>query len=166
MPEYRIRFTEDHLVEMASRYRKQSYARLWLSPIKLLCFLGLAALFAITAYNFILVPSVVVGVFLLLLAVGPRIDYWLMRRRFRSSPFYDCEMHISLSTDGLTSTDPKTRLELKWSAFTKAYRFVDGFLLFSGPQIAYWWPDSALSDGTIADVERLLRDHVPEYRGA
>lgn len=37
----------------------------------------------------LIAPIVVFGLFLALLAVGPQFDFWLARRRFRRSPFYN-----------------------------------------------------------------------------
>jgi len=165
MAEYSFRFTEQHLVATASRLRQQARSRFWQSPIKFLCFLGLGLLFVFCAYHFIVMPSVVFGVFLVLLAAGPRFDYWLMKRRFRRSPYYDNEYRISVTPSGYLASSTQSRVELAWSAFTKAQRFPDGFLVLTGPQVCYWWPDSSLVTGSISEVESLLKQNVPEYHG-
>jgi hypothetical protein len=165
MAEYSFRFTEQHLVTTASRLRQQARSRFWRSPLKLICFIGLGGLFVLCAYNLIVMPSVVFGVFLVLLAAGPRLDYWVMKWRFRSSPFYNSDIHVSVTSKGYVATDTKSRVELAWSAFTKATRFPDGFLVLSGPHLSFWWPDAGLTSGSISEVESLLRGNVAEYHG-
>ena len=163
--EYRFRFSEQHLVTTVTRFRQQARSRLWQLPVKMLCFIGMSVLFAFSLYNLILMPSVVLGVLIALLALGPRLDYWFMKRRFRRSPFYNNEMHISLTPNGYAASSTYSRVEVAWGALTKARRFPDGFLVFSGPQVCYWWPDTSLTGGTVAEVENLLKQHVAEYVG-
>jgi hypothetical protein len=105
----------------------------------------------------------VLAVFLLLLLQGPRIDYFLLTRRLRKSPFYGDELKIIVSQEGVAVDTQRSQTSLKWSAFTRARRFASGFLLFTGPTAFHWWPDSALAEGTLTEVTSLLRQNVPSY---
>lgn len=57
--------------------------------MKVIGFLGLGALLAACLYGKLALPSVILASFLLLLAIGPRFDYWVAKRRFRKSPFHN-----------------------------------------------------------------------------
>lgn len=157
MPQYRICLTEDYLVECAQRYRTQSPNRIWVLPLKAIGFLGLAGLtvVGISAKSFSM--AAIPGFFLLLLLAGPRFDYWLMKRRFRRSPFRDDVLLVDLSEAGYKSEANSGKAEIPWRTFTKGRRFDDGFLLFIGQSQFHWWPDSALIEGSASDVDKLLR---------
>lgn len=165
MAEYEYQFTEQHLVASASRYRQQAAARLWLFIFKLVGIVGAAALLGLCLYSRLVWPSAIFAILIVLLALGPRIDYWVMKRRFRRSPFYNGDVRVWISSSGVVSSDPQCKVELAWSAFTEAHRFPDGFLVLFGPQQFYWWPDSALRDGSVSEVESLLSGHVVRYVG-
>jgi hypothetical protein len=166
MAEYAFQYSEQHLVTSASRYRQHVLTRFWLSPFKLVGFVGLAALLVFGLYNSLVVPSAIFAAALVLLILGPRIDYWVMKRRFRRSPFYNSDVRILVTPDGIVSSDAISRVELAWSAFTKARRFPDGLLVVLGQAQFYWLPDSALHTGTVSEVENLLRLNIARYLGA
>jgi len=165
MPQYRIRCTEDYLVESYQRYRAQSPNRYSLIPLKVIGFLGLALLLAIGVGAKVYTMALLPGFFLLLLLAGPRFDYWLMKRRFRRSPFYGNLAVIDLSEAGYKSESEGGKAEMPWRTFTNGRRLHDGFLLFTGPSQFHWWPDSALTEGTVTEVERLLRSSVAAFGG-
>lgn len=161
--EYNIDFNEDHIVESFRRYKQQRPTRFWFMPLKVLCFVGLAALLGLCLYSRLWVPALAFGAFLMLLAIGPKLDDWLIRRRFRRSPFYGLEVSVCLSERGFASADAKSKVELAWSAFSGVRRFDDGFLAFSGTGLFYWWPDRALKTGTVAEVAELLQRHTSDF---
>lgn len=165
MPHYRLNITEDYLVECHQRYRAQSPNRIWLMPLKAIGFLGLVVLFAGGIYAKVYSMSAVPGFFLLLLLAGPRFDYWFMKRRFRRSPFCGNVSEIELSEAGYKSESNSGKAEIPWRTFTSGRRLPDGFLLFTGPSQFHWWPDSALTEGNVADVEGLLRKSVVAFGG-
>ena len=163
MAEYSLRFTEKYAMESVARFRQQLRSRLWLCPLRLIGFVGLVGLVGICLYDFVIAPAVIFGAMLVVLVSGPKIDNWLMKRRFRRSPFHDGDFRITVTREGFASTGAKTRVELAWSAFTQARRFPDGFLVQFGTQQYYWWPDVALAVGSVGEVEQLLRLNVPQY---
>jgi hypothetical protein len=87
-----------------------------------------------------------------------------MKRKFRRSPFYDCEATVQLSEKACTILTVKSRTELGWGAFTETVCFDDGFLVFIGPAEFWWLPKKALSEGNLNEVEAILRTHVPKFR--
>ena len=165
MPQYRIRCTEDYLVESYQRYRAQSPNRYSLIPLKVIGFLGLALLLAIGIHAKLFTMALFAGFFLLLLLAGPRFDCWYMKRRFRRSPFYGNLSLIDLSEAGYKTESEGGKAEMPWKTFTNGRRLHDGFLLFTGPGQFHWWPDSALTEGAIKDVESLLRSSVASFGG-
>lgn len=164
MPKYRIHWTEDYLIECYVRYRAQSPKRMWLVPLKIIGFLGLALLLAGGVYEKSFALAAVPGFFLLLLLAGPRFDYMLMKRRFRHSPFYNNHVVVELTEAGYKSESESGKAEMPWRTFTKAHRMPDGFLLLTGPSLTYWWPDSSLAEGTISDIEQLLQKAGIPYK--
>lgn len=166
MSTFAFRVTEDHMTHGFSRFRSAKRVSLFLWPVKALCFLGLGALILLSLVNKLWVPLAILSPFGVLLALGPRLDYWFFKRRLRKSPFYLSDVEIAISQEGCLSTDSKSRVELKWSVFTGAVRFADGFLLLIGPQQFYWWPNAALIQGSASDVNDLLRHCISNYRDA
>ena len=131
--------------------------------LKTLCFLGLGALaVAAAAFRIWLILAISL-VILSLLFVGPRADYWLLRRRLRRSPHYNHDTTIDLSDDGLIWQWTGNRFETRWDQVPRAVRKAGGFLLFVGDANPRWLPDSALVDGSAAQVEALLRQKVGDF---
>jgi hypothetical protein len=94
--------------------------------------------------------------------LSTKVDSYLIRRQFRQSPFYNSMLQISVQPSGFVSIDPLSRVELSWSAFTRVTRFTDGFLVYSGTQF-WWWPDAALSAGSVAEVSDILRAEIAQF---
>ena len=174
MNEYRVLYDEEFVTDAASHYRGRRKVYPWFIVVKALCFLGLTALLVVClvlavqavgrgASGGVFLVSLVPALFIFLLMLGPRVDYALMRRRLKKSPFYGGEAHICVAESGVSVRTPRSDLSLSWAAFTHVKRLANGFMLFSGPDSWYWWPDSALASGTVGDVERLLRISVPSY---
>ena len=172
MNEYRVSYDENYVLRSIERYRRQRHVYPWFIAVKIVCALGLAALISVVIYGAMSSPSksgplmligLVLGFFLLLLVQGPRIDYFFLKRKLRRSPFYGDELKIRVSAEGVAVNAPKAETSLKWSAFTRARRLAAGFLLFTEPTVFHWWPDSALTQGTPAEVESLLRQHLVAY---
>jgi hypothetical protein len=87
-----------------------------------------------------------------------------MKRSLKKSPWTGSRMNTTLSEDGMHITSDKSDVFLKWSAFTKALRFNDGFLLFQGPRVFNWLPKSALTEGSEQDVDSLLKENIKNYK--
>jgi len=162
--EYNVKLDEDYLVTLVARTRKQARSHYWFAPLKLFSVLGVGAFFALSLYHLIVPLVIIFGFLLVLLAIGPRFDYWRVKRSFRRSHFYNCTVHFLIESEGIVSSHEHGRSENKWSTYTKALRFSDGFLIFSSESPDYWWPDSALISGNISDVESVLKEKILAYR--
>ena len=165
MNQYRFVFDEAYVVGSADSYRRQKRVYPWFVMVKVICALGLSLLIAAIAYGTFLsggrlAPLVLVvhvlGTFMFLLVLGPRIDYLFLKRRLKQSPFYGDETLIEVSEAGVSVNTQRSQTMLQWSAFSTARRIADGFLVFTEPKAFLWWPDTALAVGSVADVERLL----------
>jgi hypothetical protein len=160
MATYIIEVNEGFVVESLERYRAQTLRRFGRVSVKIVCFLGLALLFGICVWAKIYYVAALLAFFIALLLVGPRIDYWVMKWRLRKSPFYQHKMRIEVQKEGFKETSEISTTELKWPAFTRAVRLKDGFLVFSGPRHFHWWPDAALVEGRVQDIELLLQEKL------
>lgn len=175
MNEYRVIIDEKHVIELLSRFREQRITDQWFTVVKTICAAGLVALMAIVLYAAFFLPNkgtsgliliaLVPAFFLFLLLLGPRIDYFFLKRGMKKSPHYGNEAQITVTDSGVSVQTPISHTTLSWSVFTQARRLAHGYLLFSGPSDIYWWPDSALTAGTPDAVALMLRANVTSYVG-
>lgn len=106
--------------------------------------------------------AICMGVFALLLGWP---NAWLTRRNFSKSPFFNDEIDFSVSESGTHVVSRDSEVRLGWSNYTGARRFKDGLLLFQGPRVFNWLPDTAAADASsIAAVQELARAHIRDYR--
>ena len=158
---YAIPLTDDHLVETYAQHRTQQRALLWLAwPIKIICALGLLALLALGVYAKIYALIGFSAFFLLLLAVGPRFDYWYMRRRWRRHPQFNDSLQFEAADSGLSYVTPKSSGTIQWSAYTSAVARPLGVLLYVTKWDYYWLPDKAITEGSAAEMRDLLRSKL------
>ena len=158
---YAIPLTDDHIVETYAQHRTQQRALLWLAwPLKIICALGLLALLALGVYAKIYVVIGVSAFFLLLLAVGPRIDYWYVRRRWRRHPQFNETLRFDAEDSGLSYVTPKSSGTIQWSAYTSAVARPRGVLLYATKWDYYWLPDNAITEGSAAEIRDLLRSKL------
>jgi hypothetical protein len=162
--EYRFQFTEDFLLEAFAHYRRQISWYRWLQLMKGVCALITAVLVGIAIFAKAWGVAAVLASFLILILVAHRIDAWLARRRFRKSPYHNDHVVLRLTERGVEVTGKTTENRLSWATFTKVRRFADGLLLFQGPHVFNWLPDSATDAETIRRAEVLAREHVADYR--
>ena len=167
--EYRFRADEDYYVTTCLRYRRQRWWYRWFYPAGVVAWIASAAL--IYASKGVLAgPSAWVFVFLLLggaLIFSARLNRvgFFYRRRIRKIPTLNDDWVIRLSEDGMSSRGNRGEGRLDWSGFSRARRFADGLLLFEGPQLFSWFPDSARAQPALpSDVDDLVRRHVSDYR--
>lgn len=166
--EYVFRYDEAHVA--ACLARRQSM-RAW-KPLSMLVhiavvvgfcliivFLG-AAIFngsAKRADRWFLGMAVVVLGFLMF---GSRLDRWNLAKRMKRSPAYGAQVRVTLSAAGAAFQSPLGKADQSWQAFTRFKRFADGYLLLEEPFICHWWPDAALTGGSLADVKQLVEGKV------
>jgi len=158
---YSIPLTDEHIVETYAQHRTQQRALLWLAwPMKIICALGLLALLALGVFAEIYFLIGFAVFFLALLAIGPRFDYWLMRRRWRQHPQFNESLRVEAADGGLTFVTPKTSGTANWSAYTGAVSRPHGVLLYSTKWNYLWLPDSAIVEGTPEEFRKLLRSKL------
>jgi hypothetical protein len=160
-----VQFTDDFVVDALRHYRLQHRARRPMIALKVLMTLPLAAL---AIFGFIHGPFGLglffVGLCLLLL-FGHHIDLCLARRSLRKWAFRDETVTIDFTDDGFHARSPKQETMLRWSSFTRAVHFRDGFLLFHGPASFHWIPATSLAcPSDVSTLERLLRDKIAEHK--
>lgn len=165
--EYKFLFSEEHVLTACLRYRQQIW---WRRPFLTMKWL-LVAIFCIpliiAIHQGIQVLTMLCCAVLGSLLLGWRIDAWIIRKRFRKSPYHNDNVEFTLSENGAHSVGQSSEVRIAWRNFTKVRRFRDGLLVFQGPHLFHWLPDAAAVDSTALDVaEKLLRAHVRDYRDA
>jgi len=167
--EYRIRADEDYYVTAYARYRRQLWWYRWLRPAAVLGWIALLALIYVSEGARADWPSIGLSLFFVLLVVAlifsSPLDRALSRRRIRKIPTLNDDWVIRLSDDGMSSSSKRGEGRLDWSGFSRARRFADGLLLFQGPHLFHWFPDSACTQpGLPSELGDLVRRHVSDYR--
>jgi hypothetical protein len=162
MPSYQIKFDENYMAERAQRLYFEKDAGFSFAKMRI-CAL---VLFAVSVPLFVwwgrmdaVVVSAVGGVCIALVPVTQR---WELRRKMVKSPMYGQDLSIQLDERGFGMTETVSGT-LDWSAFTKASRVSDGFLLTTS-QTTWWLPDAELVECTADDVQKLIRANVREYK--
>jgi hypothetical protein len=164
---YQYTLSEDFVADSNLRYLRQHAWRkhfLGIKGVLALILLVLGAVVAAVAKSWLLIPLATIAgtVF-----PGFAIDAWIEQRQFRKSPHYNDEISITLSDEGLNVTGRTSETRFAWSTFTKARRFSDGLLLFQGPQLMNWLPDSGAADSaSVGEAEHLVRSNVQDFRDA
>ncbi|MDZ4359757.1 MAG: YcxB family protein [Variovorax sp.] len=165
--EYRFQFSVQHLWTSLQRYTQQIG---WIRPLFkfrwLLALFGVLAL-ALLANRALGLAMILGGLFmvgLLLAGWPPSVSIWMLRRRFQKSPFYNDEITFSLSESGAHVLGRGSELRIAWANFTKARRFADGLLLFQGPNVFNWLPDTAaVRAEDVAEAQKLARAQIQDY---
>jgi len=162
--EYRFRCSDEFFAAAFAKYRKQLW---WYGAFRLLKFiaalllLGFAAFFALRHRFFAATGYLAIA---LLLVLAPRLDAWLLRRRLRKSPYHNDDAVVRISDEGVSVRGRSSEVRMDWSVITKARRFADGLMLFQGPHVFHWLPDSAFTGGSPSEAENLVRSRVTDYR--
>src|SRR5689334_4521788 len=104
MPTYVLRNDEAFLVEYLDRTRRVGFEKYLRGAMKLVCLAGLGLLLAISIYAALWPIACISTLLLLVLGIGPRIDYYLARRRLRKSVLYNQDIRVEIDADKLVST--------------------------------------------------------------
>jgi hypothetical protein len=167
--EYRVRADEDYYVTAHARYRRQLWWRSWVRPAGVLVWITLVALIYFPNGAPADWPPIGFYLFVLLavaaLIFSAPLTRAVSRRRIRKILTLNDDLVFRLSDDGMSSSGKRGEGRLDWSGFSSARRFADGLLLFRGPHLFHWFPDSALTQPALpSDVSDLVRRHVSDYR--
>ena len=171
--EYRIRADENYYVTAYARYRRQLWWYRWHRLARVPAWIAVVALVylaLIYSSKGARADGPPIGLFLSLL-LGAALIFSapltraVSRRRIRKIPTLNDDWVFRLSDDGMSSSGKRGEGWLDWSGFSSARRFADGLLLFRGPHLFHWFPDSALTQPVLpSDVGDLVRRHVSDYR--
>lgn len=163
MAEYHIQNTEKHQITAFSRKRSISYERFLRRPVKIVCCLGLMALLVILIHAKAYLVSLFITSMIVLLALGPKLDYWILLWRFRRSPACNVMMQLVVELNKFSWDDPLSKGEAQWNIFDKVHRLKDGFLIFYQNGQFQWWPDACITNGTVGEVADILRLQLAKY---
>jgi hypothetical protein len=82
----------------------------------------------------------------------------------KPTSYHNDDVVLRLSDQGVDVTGKTAENRLTWPVYTKARRFSDGLLLFQGPHMFNWLPDTAADAETIRYADGLVRKHIGDYR--
>lgn len=167
---YEITYTDAHVLALWRHLRRfKRRSRVFMQVFRVgagLILVGLIALMLwLGGWRGWYLTAALLGI-LGVLVFSEQIDAWLVVRRWRKSPSRDKLARLAFSADGLRGHSEFSESSSKWAAFTAAVRFPEGFLIFSGPYLPYWFPDAALVQGTPAEAATLFRANIPHHKEA
>jgi hypothetical protein len=155
---YRIKFDENYAAERALRIHFEKDAGFSFAKLRTcgLVFFAVAIPLSLWWGEMSMIVASVVGG--LCTALIPATQRWEFRRKMVKSSLYGQHLSVVLDEHGLGITEPGSDA-VDWSAFMKAMRMRDGFLLATA-QTHWWLPDADLTEGTADDVKNLIRENV------
>lgn len=110
-------------------------------------------------------PALSAFAMVLFIILSRPVERWYRTRQLLKSPFWNESVFTEISDEGLSSVFDKGNTSLTWDSFTHVIRFPNGCLLYQGPQIFFWLPDSALAgNSNPSDAENLIRRNIGDYR--
>jgi len=162
---YVLRFDDNYAVESLKKHNARAKSR-WLRwPLKTVCALGMLALIALG----VAVKSYVIVAFaatmLALLAAGPRLDYFFVRRRYRKHAQYGLDVTVDLSEESARFTSRDSNSELRWASFVSTLEFSDGLMLYLAPWHYVWLPDSDIRAGDSHEARALVKSKIAKHHG-
>jgi hypothetical protein len=167
LAQYRFAFTDEFRMTANRRHQSlQPWRRIppEKSGIVSLIFLALGVVSALSGDSMLFIFFA--GVAAIVLVMG-LLGMSRARRRMQSSPYRNDQVVFSVSEQGVYVVGRHSEMRLAWPLLTKAVRFDDGWLLFQGPYVVNWLPDSAATAAdTVAVATRLIKEHVRDYRDA
>ena len=160
MADYLIHFDDGFLVGSFRSHRALQPSRMVFNVIKV-CAAVLLALACLSSVAQGWVGMAIFWAFLIaVLLMSHQVDYWLMRRRFRRSPYRGETVRLTVEPEGVHSVAGTHDARFQWSAYTGAISLPDGIMLYQGPSVFQWLPDASLVSGNRRDVEQVVRLHV------
>ena len=157
--------SDAHLLEGLRRHQDLKFTRKAVFAFKGVC---LAALLGIAGVMFFGVKSIWGGLLMLgfgvLLIFSRAVDRWILRYRFRKSPYRDRRVKIEFADEGLRTTSELADSVIRWEAYSRAVRVQTGFLLYQGPNAFTWLPATSFERSANLDaVAECFRRNVKEY---
>ncbi len=164
MIKFYFKFDDQFVVDGFKRYGRQHAVRntWYVSKIVLSLVFILLSLGSIYHGDYKLV--IFFSIVIILMLYGHKIDYLLIKYHSRKSPHINEHVEITLNENGFQAISSKSETKTKWSAFTKAVAFNDGFLLFQGPRFFNWLPLNKISEGNVEKLSDLIRTNIKKYK--
>ncbi len=164
MIKLKIEFDDQFLLETFKRYRRQHALRNTWLILKVICIAIFLILSVASAFHGDYKLIVVFTAVIILMLYGHKLDYVLLKSRFRQSPFINEEVEITISDEGYHELSNKSESKSLWSVFTKAVVFSDGFLLLQGPGLFNWLPVKNITQGSPQELNQLIKNNIKEYK--
>jgi hypothetical protein len=163
---YDIELTAAHYATALLRFRRQQpdYWLRQLLPWAALLPASAAAVFAALTESAWEAEAITLAITGFLAAAG--ITYYQRRRlntHLQRTPTFGERIQIILDEHGARSIVRGVASSVSWRSFTRATRFVDGFVLSQGG-LDSWLPDAALTGASVADVQRLMQSKIAAFR--
>ena len=159
---YDIEYNDEYVILSMDKYRaitKSKPVRIILKSIAMVGLLGLLVIFIGIGFSgkpAVLVFSLLPILLLFLLHIGPKIDYWLIRKKLMASPFFNKNMTVVLSENGYSCNTDISKLELLWEAIDKLIFLEDGILVFIDGNNFSFLPKEQLKNGGLSEVKELI----------
>ena len=160
MAEYLIYFDDGFLIQSFRRHWGLQPSRVAFKVVKACAAVLLAVACLSSAVQGWVGMAVFWVILIVVLLMSHQVDYWLMRRRFRRSPYRGETVRLSVEPEGVYSVAGTHEATFKWLAYTRAIGLPDGIMLYQGPSVFQWLPDASLVSGNRRDVEQVVRSHV------
>lgn len=158
-----FKFDEQFLIDGFKKYRQQHAIRNTWFVLKIILSILFVVLAITSAYHGDYKLIFFFAAVIIIMLYGHKIDYFVIKYRCRKSPHVNEYVEISLNENGLQAVSSKSETKAKWSIFTKAVVFRDGFLLFQGPGLFTWLPLNKISEGTVGELSGLIKDNINNY---
>ena len=163
---YDIELTAAHYATALLRFRRQQpdYWMRQLLPWAALLPASAAAVFAALTESPWETEAIALAITGFLAAAG--ITYYqrrLINAHLQRTPTFGERVQIILDERGARSIARDVASNVDWRTFTRATRFIDGFVLSQGG-LDSWLPDAALSGASIAEVQQLLKTKIAAFR--
>jgi len=160
MAEYLIHFDDGFLIRSFRRHWALQPSRIAFKVVKACAAVLLAVGCLSSAAQGWAGMAIFWAILIVVLLMSHQVDYWLMRRRFRRSPYRGETVRLSVEPEGVHSVAGTHDARFQWSAYTRAIGLPDGIMLYQGPSVFQWLPDASLVSGNHRDVEQVVRSHV------
>ena len=159
-----FKFDDQFLIDGFKRYRRQHSIRNTWFVLKIILSIVFIILSVFSAYHGDNKLIFFFAVVVIIMLFGNQIDYLIIKYRSRKSPHVNENVEITLSEKGFHAVSSKSETKAKWSIFTKAVAFRDGFLLFQGPRLFNWLPSNKISEGNIENLIGLIKANIQKYK--
>jgi hypothetical protein len=135
MAEYLIHFDDGFLIRSFRRHWALQPSRIAFKVVKACAAVLLAVGCLSSAAQGWAGMAIFWAILIVVLLMSHQVDYWLMRRRFRRSPYRGETVRLSVEPEGVHSVAGTHDARFQWSAYTRAIGLPDGIMLYQGPSV-------------------------------